>query len=103
MPSLVKSILVTLRHIYFLQCSPCHEVDFVDLEARVYFPCCGCPSLGVVDFVDSEVLIYFLQCASFGGVDLFDPEARIFLQCAFFNWVDFADPKAPIFRFVLFW
>ena len=26
-------------------------------------------------FEDLEALIYFLQCTSFGGVDLFDPEA----------------------------
>ena len=73
-PSLVRSILVTLRQIYFLQCSSFGEVDFDDLETRLltflvtFF--------GVVDFVDFEVLIYFLQCASFGGVDRFDPEAR---------------------------
>ena len=41
--------------------------------------------------------IYFLQCASFGGVDRFDPEARFcFLQCAYFNRVDFFDPEARI-------
>ena len=61
---LVKSISLTSRHdfvslfgcprlgeadfvgfevlLYFLQCSSCHEVDFVDLEARVYlFPLSG--------------------------------------------------------------
>jgi len=115
-PSLVRSILVTLRHIYFLQCSSFGEVDFIDLETRfdllgnllwcsrfcwlrginlflaVYFlvksisltsrhdfvSLFGCPRLDEADFVDLEVLIYFLQCTSFGGVDRFDPEARIF-------------------------
>ena len=33
-PSLLRSILVTLRHIYFLQCSSFGEVDFIDLETR---------------------------------------------------------------------
>ena len=55
-PSLLRTILVTLRH------------------------------------------IYFLQCTSFGGVDLFDPEARIcFLQCSSFSGVDFIDPEAPVY------
>ena len=43
---------------------------------RFVFPCCGCPSFGVVDFVDFEVLIYFLQCSSFGEVDFVDFETR---------------------------
>ena len=60
-------------------------------------PFFGCPHLGEADFVDLEVLIYFLQCASFGGVDLFDPEARIFLQCASFSGVDHFDPEAPVY------
>ena len=38
-----------------------------------------------VDFDDLEALIYFLQCTSFGGVDLFDPEARIF-AVLFLQW-----------------
>ena len=73
----MKSISLTSRH------------DFVSLF--------GCPHLGEADFVDLEVLIYFLQCASFGGVDLFDPEARIFLQCASFSGVDHFDPEAPVY------
>ena len=119
-PSVMKSILVTLRHFYF--------------------PCCRCPSFGVVDFVDFEVLIYFLQCSFWDGIDLFgprgtswfvsfvcplywwsrfcwprginlfftvlfveesmflDPEARIyFLQCTSFGGVDLFDPEAQIY------
>ena len=34
-PSLVRSILVTLGQIYFLQCSSFGEVDFDDLETRL--------------------------------------------------------------------
>ena len=67
---LVKSISLTSRH------------DFVSLF--------GCPRLDEADFVDLEVLIYFLQCTSFGGVDRFDLEARIFavhlLQWGRFLW-----------------
>merc|ERR1711974_480251 len=37
-PSLMKSLMVTSRHIYFLQCSSFGEVDFVDLEIRFCFP-----------------------------------------------------------------
>ena len=73
-PSLVRSISMTLRQIYFLQCSSFGEVDFDDLETRLLT--FWVTFFGVVDFVDFEVLIYFLQCASFGGVDRFDPEAR---------------------------
>jgi len=102
----MQSLMVTLRHIYFLQCSSCHEDDFVDLEARVCFPCYGCPPFGETDFVDFEVLIYFLQCSfemesifwtprhelicfpcygcpHFGEADFVDLEVRIyFLQCS---------------------
>ena len=72
---LVKSISLTSRH------------DFVSLF--------GCPRLDEADFVDLEVLLYFLQCTSFGGVDRFDPEARI-LQCTYFNGVDLFDPEAQV-------
>ena len=49
------------------------EVDFDDLEANLIF---------TVLFLWRSISvtlrqIYFLQCASFGGVDRFDPEARI--------------------------
>jgi len=57
----------------------CHEVDFVDSEARdCLFPLLWVSSFGEADFVDLEVRIYFLQCSSFcSGIDLLDPEARV--------------------------
>ena len=93
-PSVLRSILVTLRHIYFLQCSSFGEVDFVDLETRFCFPF-WVSSFRWSRFCWPRGTNLFLQCASFGGVDRFDPEARIwFLQCTYFNRVDFIDPEA---------
>ena len=65
-----------------MQCFPFGEVDFVDIEARLFFPCNGCPPLGGVDVVDPEANFYSaLLC----GDDLLDSEARIyFLQCSFY-------------------
>ena len=110
-PALVRSISMTLRQIWFLQCSsyggrfrwPWGKFIFCSAllgRGRFRWPwdtliLILVTFLFVVDFVDFEVVIYFLQCASFGGVDRFDPEARIwFLQCAYFNRVDFIDPEA---------
>ena len=71
-----------------------NEVDFDDLEALIYF--LQCTSFGGVDLFDPEARV--LQCSSFSGVDLFDPEARIyFLQCSSFSGVDFIDPEAPVY------
>merc|ERR1712002_1085623 len=71
-PSLVRSISVTLRQIYFLQCASFGGVDRFDLEAR----------------------FCFLQCAYFNRVDFFDPEARDY----FLQWITFMT-----FRLRAFW
>ena len=73
---------MTLRHV-FLQCSPFGEVDLVDIEARLFFPCSGCSHVGEVDVVDLEANLFFYS-ALLCEVDLLDPEARIcFLRCSF--------------------
>lgn len=74
---------MTLRHI-FLQCSPFGEVDLVDIEARLFYPCSGCSHVGEVDVVDPEVNFYSaLLC----GDSLLDSEAQIcFLQCTSYLW-----------------
>ena len=92
-PSLVRSILVTLRQIYFLQCSSCGKVDFVDLETRF----CLLPFWWVPSLVRSISVtlrqIYFLQCSSYGEVDFVDLETRFcfllvtFLWCSRFCWL----------------
>ena len=75
----MKSLMVTSRHIYFLQCSSFGEVDFIDLETRFLVPFLGVLHLGEADLVDLEVLIYFLQCSSCHEVDFVDLEARVYL------------------------
>ena len=55
---LVKSVLLTLRHDLVLFCwVPSLMRSILVTLRRFVFPCCGCPSFGVVDFVDFEVLI----------------------------------------------
>ena len=114
-PSLVRSISMTLGQIYFLQCSSYGEVDFVDLEARFCFL--------LVTFLWCSRFFWlrgsnlFLQCTfwwsrfrwpqdtilfpfwwpSYGVVDFVDFEVVIyFLQCASFGGVDRFDPEARI-------
>ena len=70
----MESLFLTLRQIYFLQCS----------------------SFGGVDLFDSEARFYFLQCASFGGVDLFDPEAQVY----FLQWITLWHPDSGLVEFL---
>jgi len=42
-----------------LQCSPFGEVDLVDIEARLFFPCSGCSHVGEVDVVDLQANLFF--------------------------------------------
>ena len=71
---LVKSVLLTLRHdlVLFYWVLSLNEVDFDDLEVYFIF------SVHFLQWgrsLDPEARVYFLQCASFDGVSLIDPEA----------------------------
>ena len=57
--------------IYFLQCSPCGEVDLLDLEARVYLPLLRVPSFREVGVVDLGANLFF-TVHSFGKIIVFD-------------------------------
>ena len=48
---------MTLRHIYFLQCSSFGEVDFIDLETRFCFPFLMGALVNEVDFGDLEAFL----------------------------------------------
>ena len=94
---LAGSIVLTLRH-DFNFCSALTSIGSISLSLRHDFDFCSAlTSIGSISltlrhdfdfspywvpaFVRSISVtlrqIYFLQCASFGGVDRFDPEARI--------------------------
>ena len=66
----MKSLVLTARHI-FLQCSPCGEVDLLDLEARVYLPLLWVLSLSEVGVLDPEANLFFMV-HSFGKIVVFD-------------------------------
>ena len=81
----MKSLMVTSRHIYFLQCSLFGEVDFVDLEARVLFPLLWVLSFEWIRWFGfrGKFIFYsglpFGGRSHFGGVDLLDSEACEFI------------------------
>ena len=65
-------------------------------------------SFSEVDLVDLRGVNLFLQCSSFGGVDLVDPEARICscfpsVGCSCVGEVVVFDLKADLFCSALLW
>ena len=95
----MKSILLTLRHEF--TCFPCRVSSF--WWSRFCWPRGTNLFLTVLFVVESmsldpEARICFLQCTSFSGVDLFDPEAPVY----FLQWITLWHLDSGLIGFFVF-